>query len=189
MKKLLGLVALLILSTLPAMAQSQGYPKFEVGGGFLYRNYNNQFTPRLNELGWFATADYNFANFIGLDLDVDEGFYGGDPINAPEYHHFTFMAGPQIYPLGHHRLTPFGHFLVGDSSIFFPNIKTESGETFSDDKLSLELGGGVDWSLTHHIAIRLGEFDYEFNKNFQGGEAGAPNQNNFKYKGGVIFRF
>ena len=188
MKRLLGLAALLILSSFPAMAQSEGYPKIEVGGGFMYRNYNNQFTPRLNEVGWFATADYNFVNWLGLDLDVDEGFYGGDPINAPEYRHYTFMAGPQIYPLGHHRITPFGHFLVGDSTFRFPGIKTESGETFSDDKLSLEVGGGVDWSLTHHIAIRLGEFDYEFNKNFGGGN-GAPNQNNFKYKGGVIFRF
>jgi opacity protein-like surface antigen len=189
MKRILGLVALLILSTLPAMAQSEGYPKIEVGGGFMYRNYNNEFTPRLNEVGWFATADYNFMNYVGLDLDVDEGFYGGDPVNSAKYHHFTFMAGPQIYPLGHHRITPFAHFLIGDSTFIFPGTLTESGQTFSDDKLSFELGGGVDWSLTHHIAIRLGEFDYEQNKNFGGGSNGNPDQNNFKYKGGVILRF
>jgi opacity protein-like surface antigen len=188
MKRLLGLFALLALSSLPAMAQSEGYPKIEVGGGFMYRNYEIQFAPRLSEPGWFVTADYNFANWIGLDLDVDEGFQSTNS-EVNQYHHFTFMAGPQIYPLGHHRITPFAHFLVGDSTFIFPGTLTQSGATFSDDKLSFELGGGVDWSLTHHIAIRLGEIAYEQNRNFGGGSTGNPVQNNFKYKGGVIFRF
>jgi opacity protein-like surface antigen len=191
MKKVLGLLALLALSTLPAMAQSAGYPKIEVGGGFMYRNYNNQNTPRLNELGWFANADYNFANWLGLDLNVDEGFYGGDPVNSFEYHHFTFMAGPQIYPLGHRRLTPFGHVLIGDSLFIYPGTAafTDNGQNYSENRLAFEVGGGVDWSLMHHIAIRLGEFDYEQDRNFGAGGPGDPTQNNFKYEGGVIVRF
>jgi opacity protein-like surface antigen len=191
MKRILGVLALLMLSTLPAMAQSDAYPKIEVGGGFMYRNYNNQFTPRLNEVGWFANADYNFLSRLGLDLNVDEGFYGGDPINSDEYHHFTFMVGPQIYPLGHRRLTPFAHFLVGDSLFIYPGtaFETESGENYSENRLAFELGGGVDWSFTHRIAIRLGEIDYEQDRNFGAGGLGSPTQNNFKYEGGVVFHF
>jgi opacity protein-like surface antigen len=189
MNKLLGLVALLTLSTLPAMAQSEGYPKFEVGGGFMYRNFDVPFSPRANELGWFTTTDYNFANWLGFALDVDEGFTNASE-TLPQMHHFTFLAGPQVYPLGHRRITPFAHALFGDSTIIFPNVKAfDSGQTLSDDKFAFAVGGGVDWALTHRIAIRLGEFDYERDKNFAGGTPGNPAQNNYKYKGGVIVRF
>ena len=181
MKKLLGLVALLTLSTLPALAQSEGYPKFEVGGGFMYRNYDLQESPRQNEPGWFLTADYNFANWLGLDLDIDEGFVAANSVSF-QFHHFTFMAGPQVYPLGHRKLTPFAHALFGDSSEFFS--AQDEFPAFSDNRFAWEIGGGVDWSVTHHIAVRLGEFDFEQTHNF-----GNPVQNNFKYKGGVVFRF
>jgi opacity protein-like surface antigen len=189
MKRLLGLLALLALATLPAMAQSDSFPRIEAGGGFMYRSFNLQFAPRQNEVGWFATADYNFANWLGFDLDVDEGFAGSDAATA-EYHHFTFMAGPQVYPIGHHRITPFVHALFGDSTLIFPTLTAfDSGQTLSDDKFGFALGGGVDWSLTHRIAIRVAQFDYEQTRNFGGGSAGNPLQNNFKLKTGVIFRF
>ena len=189
MKKTLGLLALLALSTLPAFGQSEGYPRFEAGGGMLYRSYNNQFTDRQTEVGWFANTAFNFSNYVGLDLNVDEGFHGPDAATF-EYRHWTFMAGPQIYPLGHRHVTPFVHFLVGDSTLIYPGLKSEdSNETFSDDKLSFEFGGGADWSLTRHIAIRLADIDYEQNYNLGGGSNGNPVQHNFKYEGGVMFRF
>ncbi len=190
MKRILGALALFAFSTLPAMAQSEGYPKIEVGGGFMYRNYNLPESPRQNEIGWFATADYNFTNWLGLDLDVDEGFQGTNAATF-EYRHFTFLAGPQVYPIGHHRITPFAHALFGDSTLIFPTLESVDslgnpipGTSVSNNKFAFAIGGGVDFSLTHRIAIRLAQFDYEQTNNF-----GNPVQNNFKYKGGVIFRF
>ena len=182
MKRLLGLLALLALSTLPAMAQSEGFPRIEFGGGFMYRSYNIQFAPRQNELGWFVTGDFNVTNWLGFDADVDEGFVSANSV-TDKYHHVTYLFGPQVYPLGHHRITPFAHALFGGSYFDFPT------DDFSDSAFAFAIGGGVDFNLTHHIAIRPVQFDYEQDRNFGGGSSGNPVQNNFKYKGGVIFRF
>ncbi|HTA52983.1 MAG TPA: outer membrane beta-barrel protein [Candidatus Acidoferrum sp.] len=180
MKRILGLFALLMLSTLPALAQSEGYPKFEAGGGFLYRDYGAQFQENTNEIGWFATADYNFRNWLGFDADFDGGY--AHPFHA-DTHQYTVMFGPQVYPLGHHRLTPFAHALFGVSHFNFPDFD------FSDTAFGFALGAGADWKLTHHIALRVGEIDFEQFRNFGGGTTGNPLQNGFKAKVGVIFSF
>jgi opacity protein-like surface antigen len=182
MNRILGLLALLTLSTLPAMAQSDGYPKLEVGGGFMYRSYNIQFAPRQNEYGWFATGDYNLTSWLGIDADIDEGFVSSNSV-TDEYRHVTYLFGPQVYPLGHHRFTPFAHVLFGGFYFTFPT------DGFSDNAFAFDFGGGVDFNLTHHIAIRPVQLDYEQDRNFGGGTTGNPIQNNFKYKAGVIFNF
>src|ERR1700728_4216154 len=103
MKRLLGLLALLALSTLPAMAQSEGFPRLEFGGGFMYRSYNIQFAPRQNELGWFAPCAFNVASWLAFDAPVDEGFACANSV-TDKYHHVRCLFGPQVYPLGHHRI-------------------------------------------------------------------------------------
>jgi opacity protein-like surface antigen len=185
MKKILGLLALLTLSTLPALAQVDSTPRLEVGGGFMYRSYNIQFEPRLNEYGWFGTADFNLNRWLGFDADIDEGFESTNS-ETDEYRHITYMFGPQIYPLGHHRFTPFAHVLFGGSYFTFP-LPADDG--FTDNAFAFAIGGGLDWRATQHIAVRLGQFDYEQDRNFGGGTTGNPLQNNFKYKAGVIFSF
>jgi opacity protein-like surface antigen len=181
MKKILGLFALLTLSTLPTTAQLNSSPKLEVGGGYMYRSYNVQFISRANENGWFATADYNVMNWLGIDADFDGGY---TTIQGTTTRQYTYLFGPQVYPIGHHRITPFVHALFGGSSFKFPQI---SGA--NDNAFAFALGGGVDWSATQHIAVRLAQFDYEQTRNFGGGTTGNPNQNNYKVKVGVIFTF
>ena len=185
MKRLLGLLVLLALSTVPAMAQLDNTPKLEAGGGFLYRSYNLQFAPRQNEVGWFATADYNFNSWVGIAADIDEGFRGTN-VATDEYRHYSFLFGPQVYPLGHHRLTPFAHALFGVSHFTFP-LPIDEG--FTDSGFAFALGGGVDWRATRLISIRLGQFDYEQDQNFGCCSSGNPTQHNFKLKAGVLLTF
>jgi len=181
MKRILGLLALLALSTVPAMAQLDNTPKLEVGGGYMFRSYNLQFGPRQNFNGFFVTADYNVTNWLGVDMDFDGGYAS---IEGTPVHQYTYMFGPQVYPIGHHKITPFVHALFGGSAFLIPSVSVANNNAFG-----FSVGGGVDWSLTHHIAIRLGQFDFEQVRNFDGGTSGNPVQNDYKYKGGVIFRF
>src|SRR5271154_601069 len=117
MKKILGLFVLLAFSSLPAFAQFSS-PKIEVGGGYAYESYNVQFLPRANFNGWFATADFNVNKYIGIAADFD-GTYGS--IEGTSVREYTYMFGPQIYPMGHHKFTPFVHALFGGSTIQVPN--------------------------------------------------------------------
>jgi opacity protein-like surface antigen len=175
MKKLLGLLALSMLATLPAMAQYGG-PRLEVNGGYTYTSYNAPGASRVNFNGWDAGVAFNVNSWLGAAGDFD-GSYASP--SGTKVHLYTYMFGPRIYPLGHHKITPFVHGLFGGSHVSIPSA------TFTDNAFGWEIGGGVDYSVGEHIAIRVGELDYEQTRNFQPG----PNQNNFKYKGGIVFRF
>jgi opacity protein-like surface antigen len=188
MKKLLGLSVLLLLSSLPTLAQYDE-PKLEVGGGYTFRSLDVPFSPRLNMNGWDFNAAYNFDKWIGVAADVDgtrndQGENGLTKV-------YTVMGGPRFYPLGHHRFTPFVQVMAGHAylSIFIP-ASGGGPFTITDGTFAWSAGGGLDATLTRHFAVRLGEFDYEQMHSFllDGLEPG-PRQNNFKFKAGVVVRF
>jgi len=218
MRKWLGLIACFGLMALPAAAQFKGgdSPSFEIGGGFAYRAFNAQTAPnvygppasepRIPMNGWFVTVGYNFNGFLGVVSDIDWtranvpnnlGLPGDDTVSS-------VMVGPQIYPIGHHRLTPFAHVEFGlaheSENITNTMEAADNGGcgtaasllpcTLTDGSFGVAAGGGLDVSLTHSFAVRLGEFDWEQTRMFQPGPAyGNSNQSNWKVKAGIIVRF
>jgi hypothetical protein len=218
MRKALGLLICFGLMTLPAAAQfkSKGgdVPSFEIGGGFTYRSFNaqtNEFEfdnsissePRIPMNGFFATVAYNFNGFVGVVSDFDwtranvpndVGVPGNDTFSS-------LMVGPQIYPIGHHRLTPFAHVEFGLAHFRQDATNSPAGEGcgvaqegfpcfLTDGSFAVDAGGGVDFSVTKMIAIRAGEFDWDQSRMFEPGTAtGNKNQSNWKVKAGIIIRF
>jgi hypothetical protein len=53
---------------------------------------------------------------------------------------------------------------------------------------TMAAGGGVDLTVSHRLALRLGEFDYVLTR-YTNPLTSTNNQNNFRYCGGVILRF
>lgn len=227
MKKILSLLAFLGLMALPAGAQFKGggTPSFEIGGGYAYRSFDAQSFPnpnfgasggpeaRVPMNGFFATVNYNLNDFFGVVTDfdwartnipVDNNFPGKDTFSS-------LMVGPQIYPIGHHKLTPFGHVEFGlvhfkEDESALPSRQgcgTATGPTSgpnagfgpfpcvsTDGSFAVSAGGGIDYSLMKGFAVRLGEFDWEQSRMFLPGPVtGNKNQNNWKVKAGVIIRF
>lgn len=191
MKKLLALFAFVALLTVPTFAQDQT-PVVEVGGGYQFRSFDQPFGPRLNENGGFFTADFNINRWLGAAAEIDATRTDQGALGT--WKDYGFMFGPQIYPLGHHRLTPFVHALFGLSyiNVFLPATPPPDSfpaVTETDDAFSFEVGGGLDWSLTRHVALRLPEADFEQQRFFGAGSNGNPVQNNFKVSAGIVFRF
>jgi opacity protein-like surface antigen len=223
MRKWLGLVACLGLMALPAAAQFRGAstPSFEIGGGFAYRSFDapsfpnpnysvnttGESEPRMPMNGFFVTVGYNLNGFLGVvtDLDWTRANVPNDPFNPGNDSFSTVMVGPQIYPIGHHRLTPFAHVEFGLAHFRedltnvdgFSGCGTAAGvdgESFpcvaTDGSFAVDAGGGLDFSVTHNFAVRVGEFDWEQSRMFEPGPAtGNTNQNNWKVKAGIIVRF
>ena len=177
MKKVFQVLALLTIASVPAFAQG-GPPTFEAGGGYTFRSFDTPGSSRFNSNGWNATVDGNFNRWLGLAGDFD-GTYGTN--SGVAIRQYTFMFGPRIYPVSHHTLTPFVQALFGVSRFSFPSSSSRA----SDSEFGWVVGGGVDYTVTPMIAIRVGEVDYERTDNF----GGNPDQNNVKVKVGVIFRF
>jgi len=182
MKKVLGLFALLAFSGLPAMAQYNS-PVAEVGGGYTFRSFGFG-SPNINMNGWNATAQFNVTPWVSAAGDFD-GTYSNQGSGGNGWLE-TYLFGPRIYPLGHHKIAPFAHALFGGSHISI-NIPPSGGGPFtvSDTGFAWEVGGGLDVGVSGHFAVRLGEFDYEQTRFF----GGNPNQSNYKFKAGILFRF
>jgi len=141
-------------------------PKYEISAGYSYRSYYSPNGPAVNEPGnvgmngWYVSVDRNYKKWIGLVAEVtdtgkNQGLLLGDA------HIYTFGAGVQIYPLGHRKLTPFGHFLYGGGYYrdAIAPFQAFSGNTITSLIKAWEGGGGLDLNLKEHWAIRLIEFD------------------------------
>jgi opacity protein-like surface antigen len=195
MRKLLGLVTLLVLAHLPAMAQVT--PPGEVGAGYTFRSYGRpnlqQPSSRLSMNGWNITVDYNFISWLGVAADLD---WTGSASNGADTTIMTGTIGPQIYPLGHHKWTPFAHALFGAGRFYyrFPCACLGTNGTsnyFSEYDFAWVAGGGLDYTVRPNVGIRLAEFDFEqVSFDLRGfGNGPVPAQNNWKYSAAILLRF
>ena len=193
MKKLLALFAFLAVFSLPAFAQET--PVFQFGGGYTYRSLDVPFSDRLNMNGWNATAEYAVARWLSVAADID-GTYKSqtDPdltaTGKDKTDIYSYLFGPRVYPLGHHRLTPFVHALfgVGHARVSLPAVTGSPAFAQSENDFTYAIGGGIDFSLGKRFAIRVAKFDYEQTRFFQSGAPGTPNQNNFKYSAALLVK-
>lgn len=107
---------------------------------------------------------------------------------------FTYLFGPLLrIPLP--VVKPFGEVLFGGSYTnayvnLTKQIESNGGtiSTPSQHPFTLAVGGGVDLSVSHRVAIRLGEFDYVLTR-YSNPLTSTNNQNNFRYTGGIILKF
>lgn len=193
--KLLGLITLILLVHLPAIAQVT--PPGEVGVGYTFRMYDRpsfQQPPSwLSMNGWNMTADYNFLSWLGAAADLD---WTGNASNGAETTIMTGTIGPQIYPFGHHKWTPFAHVLLGAGRFYYryPCACLGSNGTsnyFSEYDFAWVAGGGLDYTVRPKVGIRLAEFDFEqVNFGLQGfGKGSMPAQNNWKYSAAFLLHF
>jgi opacity protein-like surface antigen len=191
MRKFLGLMALLAFFALPALAQNT--PKLEVFGGYQYLHFDLS-GGALNMNGFDASATYNFNRWLGLSADISGAYNRNTPNpGGPDgtTHIYNYVFGPTIYPLGHHRITLFIHGLAGEGHInlSLPALTgvPNSAETLTDTRFVYAAGGGVDATITHHIAVRLFQGDYEQTQFFQN-LGGFPAQKNIRIAAGIVFR-
>jgi len=62
----------------------------------------------------------------------------------------------------------------------------ERGASTSLNAFALTAGGGVDFQISEHLAIRPVQAEYLLTKFMDGA---SNRQNNFRYSAGIIFRF
>jgi hypothetical protein len=60
----------------------------------------------------------------------------------------------------------------------------------NSNSFAMAIGGGVDLKVSHHFAIRLAQVDY-FMTRLDNSllSPSSFSQNNFRYSGGIVFRF
>jgi hypothetical protein len=166
----------------PARAQTET-SKLEAYGGFYYVRFNvnanvSGFPPAgtFNGFGGGGQLEYNATNLLGIVGDL-AGYYV--PNNGYGGGAFSYLFGPRVN-IRRSKLTPFAHVLLG-------GIATSSGigQLSPENHFSLAAGGGIDFTVSSHIAVRPVQADYFMTKIPDGLN---NRQNNFRFGTGIVVR-
>jgi opacity protein-like surface antigen len=164
----------IIATVLPATAQDEDNdhpaPKWELYGGYSFFHAGADIHGQLpgalfplssrlevNPRGVGLAATYNFNRWFGLTLDGSTHWGSGERTTFSRIDDTGFSnlsIGPKFTFRSRH-FAPFLEALVGDHRLM--------PDAFHDvDKLGVMAGGGLDWNLSRHFALRLIRADYVY---------------------------
>ena len=192
----LCLALALVLLCSPSV-RAQETPKVEVFGGYSYLNFDvthltgGIVNDRLSANGWEASASFAVNDWFALEGDFSGHYKGNcEGITGLTCKDLSFMGGPRL-TYRKNRYTAFAHGLFGGDNGSFGF----SGFSLSDTPFAAAAGGGVDYDVTPHIAIRAAQVDYFMTRHAIGSPLAfslgirPSTQNNFRVSAGVVFRF
>ena len=185
--------------------QNFGTPRVELFAGYSYlRGVPSPATG--NRLAWLnggsTSIAFNFNRYLGL-----VGDFGGfndtrlllrgatpDVVASSSGTVFTYLAGPRLSLRSHERFTPFAQALFGvahASPVSYSTGCTGLGCTPlpSETQFAMTAGGGLDFRLTHHLALRAIQAEYLMTsfENLTTGQ--SAHQNDMRLSTGLVFRF
>lgn len=187
MQKLLCCLLLCVpAAALAAAAQDAPHPRHEVDFAV---TYNATRGTSVNGAAFWekgAAIDLSAEAYhgFGLALGVSSGRasnIGGSGINITT---ITTVAGPR-YTFRRHRLALFGEGLAGESNSFDSLFPSPQGATSSYNSLATQLGGGVDFTFGHHLALRALQANW-LRTQFPNSTTNV--QNTLQIGAGVVFR-
>jgi outer membrane immunogenic protein len=180
-----------MLLIVAAFAAAQDFPKVEAALGYsMVRVSSTGFIEKYTTQGGSSNIALNFSKHVGLVADF--GGYNNNNIRGVNVDNttFTYLFGPRFS----HRtdkVTLFGDALFGGAHISASGNIVENGVTTkiaeSNNSFSMVIGGGFDFNVSKHMAIRPAQFDYLMTR-FNPFNS-SPTQNNLRYSAMVVFKF
>jgi hypothetical protein len=177
---------------LPARARKKRVPsgqmaKIDVSAGGTFNRYTAPAGYYLDLVGWTGSANYNLFRWLSGQVEASGDYSNKALIGRTSV--YTLLAGPEFFPLHHHKLTPWGHFVFGqgyyrDSIPSFGGFPAHVNGAFS---FAWEGGAGLDMNVKRRWGIRLLEFDYASTSFFHG-QPNQPRQSNYRLGVGIIYR-
>ena len=185
LKLWVSLLAVLSLSAVSAYAQESA-PKLDVFAGYSYVQANPGVTgvDSFHLHGGNANVSYNIKSWLGGVADFG-GYTNGNILSSGKSGTFsTYLFGPRVSYRHYRRITPFGQVLFG---VAHANAAA-FGTTGTQNAFAMTAGGGVDYKLFDHFAIRPFQAEYLLTR-FGVGTTGKQTQNNVRISTGFVFRF
>jgi len=167
----------------PARAQEEP-KKLEAYGGYSYIRFNvtakvSGIAPSesYNASGGGGQLEYNPNAWLGVVGDLS-GYEvtQGNPIAGT----FSYLFGPRVN-FRRRRVTPFAQALFGGIA-----ATSDIGHPGPANHFAMTAGGGLDYTVSKLVAIRLVQAEYYMTK-FPDGLSNR--QDNFRIATGIVFRF
>lgn len=149
-------------------------PKIQVEFGPTFDRYTGPDGYYRNMPGWTGSGVYNVFRWLGGEFQASGAYNNKAVVGFTSL--YTAQVGPVFYPLRHHRLTPWGHFLYGEG--YYRDSIPENGgfpaKVNADFAKAWRVGAGVDLALKNRRwGVRMLQFDYTPTKFFNT-KAGQP---------------
>ncbi|HUX68665.1 MAG TPA: OmpA family protein [Terriglobales bacterium] len=182
---------------------SSSFPRFELFAGY---SYFRELSNSANRIAWLSGLSTSFAINANRTFGIVFDFAGyratrfgpGAPptggIAAARGKVFSYMVGPRV-SFRHHRFTPFVQALFGEMDARTLTLQNCNGGGCtplpSQSAFAVNLGGGLDYTLTHHLAWRVIQAEYALTRfrdptTFAGQRS---TQNDIRLSTGLVFRF
>jgi opacity protein-like surface antigen len=174
MRNLLILGVLILIVAAPARAQY--YPKAEVSGDYQFIRLNPGGT---NCQGGAGSVAGNLNSWFGVVGEFGGCKITGQP-SGTSAHALNYLFGPRVTYRSYGSLAPFAHVLLGGERITASATGLGSA---SSNSFAMALGGGADYKLTEHVALRLIQVEYLYT------HFGGTRQNNARIEAGVVYRW
>jgi outer membrane immunogenic protein len=170
----------------PAVAQSGS--RVDVGVDYNYVRTNAP----AGDCGCFAMnggsgwVGFNFSHSLGIVGEIASQYASNISSTGADLTLTSYLAGPRYTWGRSHHFAPFAQVLLGGAHASGSLAPGNSGLAGSPNAFALTAGGGLDISLTRHIALRAFEADYYLTR-FDNGV--NDHQNSLRLAAGVIIRF
>jgi opacity protein-like surface antigen len=188
MKLKLVVSLLVVLSLFGATARAQETPKVDifVGYSFLQANPGVRGVDSFHLHGGNGSIAYNAKPWVSVVADFGGYNQGFVPSSRNSGTLATYLFGPRVSYRHFGRFTPFGQVLIGAAHanrFVFSTAGTQNA-------YAMTAGGGVDFQLFNHFAIRAFQSEYLLTR-FAVGTLIKRNQteNNLRVSTGFVFRF
>ena len=174
MKKLILLAVMIGAMTSAALAQET--PKVELFGGYAYAGSGSH--------GFDSSVIVNINRWFGLGGSVSGQYSKFDENGISErITTNSFLVGPKFSIRTNKRITPFAQAMFG-----LGRLHTETNEfgplvSFKDQSFAMSIGGGLDVTVSRHVAIRAIQIDYLRTQFFN------ETQNKGRIAFGIVLRF
>lgn len=175
-----------VLSFLGVSAHAQDASKLDVFAGYSYVRENPS-TSGVNSFslnGGSASIAYNANSWLSGVADFG-GYHNSNILGTGvDGTLSTYLFGPRVSYRHYDRITPFGEVLFGVARASASVL----GAGGSTNAFAMTIGGGLDYKLTDHVAIRPVKVDYLLTR-FNEFGSNAQMQNNLRVSTGIVFRF
>jgi len=185
LKLVVSLLAVLAFFGVSARAQEE-VPKLDIFAGYSYlrANPSTSGVDSFSLNGGSANVAYNVNHWLSGVADFG-GYHSGDILGTGvDGTVSTYLFGPRVSYRHFGRITPFGQVLFGVAHAGASAFDT----TGSQNAFAMTIGGGVDYRLSHRLAIRPLQVDYLMTR-FSEVTSDAQTQNNLRVSTGIVFRF
>jgi opacity protein-like surface antigen/outer membrane protein OmpA-like peptidoglycan-associated protein len=181
-----------------------GVPRVELFAGYSYlRAVPTQTDNRLMWMnGGSASIAFNMNRYLGLVADFGAytnskmqftGAYTSTvDVDNSNVAALSYLFGPRLSYRKFDRITPFAQVLFGGvhaNKVVLKDCTFSCTLLPSESTFALTAGGGLDFRVHHHIAIRIIQAEYLMTRfsSYTTGSTGT--QNDIRLSSGIVFRF